>query len=135
MTSEDIFKPDENDQEEDLSVSGPTPSTPMIIEDDVKSDESNEKKSNDEFETKHELPEDVSKSINTVMDFVTSKIANKININIPSNVSESNIQNVQNGFDAVNEATEKMSSTQSNSQNAGKKKKFRLTKKSRGKAK
>jgi hypothetical protein len=129
MTTEDIFKPDENDEQEDLSLSTPTPSTPMIIEDDVKSDENIEKKYNDVIGTKDELPEDVSKSINTVMDFVTSKIANKININIPSNVSESNIQNVQNGFNAVNEATEKMASSQI--QNAGKRKKFRLTKKSR----
>ena len=94
-----------------------------------------ELENNETSTSEPELPEEVSKSINTVMDFVTSKIANKININIPSNVSESNIQNVQNGFDAVNEATEKMSSTQSQTQNAGKKKQFRLTKKSRGQAK
>jgi len=120
MTTEDIFKPDENDEEGDPSLSTPTPSTPMLIEDDVKQFENVDKKYNDE------LPEDVSKSINTVMDFVTSKIANKININIPSNEGESNIQN---GFNAVNEATEQMASSQT--QNAGRKQKFRLTKKSR----
>jgi hypothetical protein len=120
----------------------------MEIEDDVKPVENVENVENLEndyntaTESKTELPEDVSKSINTVMDFVTSKIANKININTPSNDGESNVQN---GFNAVNEATEKMSSTQTNtqsqpqpqlqSQNAGKKKKFRLTKKSRSQAK
>jgi hypothetical protein len=74
------------------------------------------------------------------MYFVTSKIADKINIDAASNDDNvPNFQNIQNGFDAVNEATEKMTSSQPQpqpqAQNAGKKKKFRLTKKSRGQAK
>ena len=68
-----------------------------------------------ETEQNQQLPEEVSKSINTVMNYVTNEIVNKIQT--PNN---------QNGFDAVNEATEKMF------QSAGTKRKgFRLTKKSR----
>jgi hypothetical protein len=140
MELEDVFKPDdetaapmeleEPDKPHETVESTPTPPptpppTPMEWE------------NNEATTSEPELPQEVSKSINTVMDFVSSKIANKINV--PFNEGEPNIQNIQNGFDAVNEAAEKMSSTQtepkSQSQNAGKKKKFRLTKKSRGQAK
>jgi hypothetical protein len=68
------------------------------------------------------------------MDFVTSKIADKINISINQETSSNQkTSSVQNGFDAVNDATEKMASNIV--QNAGRKKKFRLTKKSRGQSK
>ena len=81
-------------------------------------------------QTTKELPEEVSKSINTVMEFVTSKIANKINIDIDHEKELNNISSIQDGFDALNETNKKFISSP---QNGGKPKKFRLTKKSRGK--
>jgi hypothetical protein len=76
------------------------------------------------------LPQEVSKSIETVMDFLTSKIADKVNIDINQQTSLDKASKIQNGFDAINEANEKIMSS---SQNGGKNKKFRLTRKSRGK--
>ena len=68
------------------------------------------------------------------MDFVTSKIADKINIGVNQETSsDQKTSSLQNGFDAVNDATEQMAST--SVQNAGRKKRFRLTKKSRGQSK
>ena len=76
------------------------------------------------------LPQEVSKSIDTVMEFFTSKIADKINVDIDQQNTLGKVSKIQNGFDAVNEANEKIMSS---SQNGGKNKKFRLTRKSRGK--
>ena len=81
-------------------------------------------------ETTQELPEEVSKSINTVMEFVTSKIANKINIDIDNEKDMNNVSSIQDGFDALNETNKTFISSP---QNGGKPKKFRLTKKSRNK--
>ena len=69
------------------------------------------------------------------MDFVTSKIADKLNITTNSQgENQENSSTLQNGFHAVNEAIKKMSSQPT--QIAGKKnRKFRLTKKSRGNSK
>ena len=76
-----------------------------------------------ETPTSNELPNDISKSLNDVVDYVSSKIADKIknDINLSNNNSETS--NMQNGFNAVNEATEQMT------KGGKKRKKFRLTKK------
>ena len=69
----------------------------------------------------NELPSDISKSLNDVVDYVSSKIADKIKNDM--NISNSQQINMQDGFNSVNEATEQMAK-------GGKKtKKFRLTKK------
>ena len=75
------------------------------------------------------LPEEVSKSIDTVMEFVTSKIADKINLDIGQENPLGKNSKIQNGIDLLNEENKTLLS----SQNGGKQKKFRLTRKSRGK--
>lgn len=63
----------------------------------------------------------MSNSFNVVVDYMTSKIADKIKNDM--NLSTSEPSNMQNGFNAVDEATEQMAK-------GGKRtKKFRLTKK------
>ena len=72
----------------------------------------------------NELPQEVSVSINNVMNYVTSQIVDKIKQGTDMNSNETS--SMQNGFNAVNEATETMSNA-----NIGgtRKQKFRLTKK------
>jgi hypothetical protein len=67
------------------------------------------------------------------MEFVTSKVADKIKNDMNQDPNSPQNPGMQNGFDAVNAATETMASP--GTQNAGRKKKFRLTKKSRGQTK
>ena len=54
----------------------------------------------------NELPNDVSNSINNLVNYVTSKIADKIKSEI--NLSTSDPSNMQNGFNAVNYASEQI---------------------------
>jgi hypothetical protein len=82
------------------------------------------------------LPENVSKSLNTVLNYLTNEITHQITENINLNNNNNNQENIQNGFDAVNQATEIMATPTSNEENnleggKPKRKKFKLTKKSR----
>jgi hypothetical protein len=71
------------------------------------------------------LPKDVSTSINNVMNYVTSQIVDKIKLDkIYDNNNEKSY--MQNGFNAVNDATEQMANPPTG---GTKKRKFRLTKK------
>ena len=109
---EETFPLDEKEEEEEKQP--PPPPIPQNSKDFVIENEG--------------LPEEVSKSINTVVNYVTNEIASKIMINTNTNQNAT----IQNGFDAVNEANDKFFTQQ----NGGKKqKKFRLTKKSRSQAK
>jgi len=77
----------------------------------------------------NELPKDVSVSLNNVMNYVTSQIVDKMKLdNIGNTIN--NTSNMQDGYTTVNEATEAMSETP---KGGTKKRKFRLTKKTRNK--
>ena len=77
------------------------------------------------------LPENVSESINEVIDFLTSKIASEITSKMNLNDRYVN----QDGFESVNKAAETMStsdnSNESRMEGGTKRKKFHLTRKSR----
>jgi hypothetical protein len=69
----------------------------------------------------NDLPSDVSNSFNVVVDYMTSKIADKIKNDM--NLSTSDPSNMQNGFNAVSDAAEQIA-------RGGKRtRRFRLTKK------
>ena len=130
LESNDLYPPIVN-QEAPKSEENPVPTETMQPIDSYTSNANEQTKDPfSELSSTTPLPEEVSKSINTVMEFVTSKIANKINLDVDKENYTGNVSKIQNGFDAVNEANEKIMAT---SQNGGKTKKFRLTKKSRGK--
>ena len=81
--------------------------------------------------TEPELPENVSESLNTVISYLTNEISNQISNNISNNNNNNNNQPVmQNGYNSNEQAVEIMAN--SNGTTGGnKRKKFRLTKKSR----
>ena len=71
----------------------------------------------------NELPEEVSVSINNVMNYVTSQIVDKIKLE--SNMNNNEALSMQNGFNAVEQATETMAN---NTKGGTRKRGFRLTK-------
>ena len=80
------------------------------------------------------LPENVSESLNTVLNYLTNEITNQVTENISLNTNNNPV-NIQNGYDAVNQATEIMATSNNRGNNLEggkiKRKKFRITKKSR----
>jgi hypothetical protein len=81
------------------------------------------------------LPVNVSESLNTVLNYLTNEITHQVTENINLNNNNDNQINIQDGYNAVNQASEIMATPNNEENNLEggkmKRKKFKLTKKSR----